>query len=45
MQEPISTSTDSAILDEDFERSLPPPDWTTFIGKNGVDVLDTPEFD
>ena len=31
-----STSTNSAILDEDFDRSFPPPGWTTFIGKNGI---------
>ena len=36
MQDPIVTSTNSAILDEDFDRSFPPPGWTTFIGKNGV---------
>jgi hypothetical protein len=36
MQDPISTSSNAAILDEDFERSFPPPGWTTFIGKNGV---------
>ena len=36
MQNPISTSTNSAILDEDFDRSFPPPGWKTFVGKNGV---------
>ena len=36
MQNSNLTSTNSAILDEEFDRSFPPPGWTTFIGKNGV---------
>ena len=36
MQNSNSTSNNSAILNEDFDRSFPPPGWTTFIGKNGI---------
>ncbi|MFM2310944.1 MAG: hypothetical protein RLZZ04_220 [Cyanobacteriota bacterium] len=36
MQNSNLTSTNSAILDEDFDRSFPPPGWKTFIGKNGI---------
>ena len=36
MQNSNSISTNLAVLDEDFDRSFPPPGWATFIGKNGV---------
>ena len=29
-------TTNLAVLDEEFDRSFPPPGWTTFIGENGI---------
>ena len=36
MENSNSISTNSAILNEDFDRSFPPPGWITFIGENGI---------